>query len=342
MEKEQLSEYIDINKKNIRSLHYLVYKYYIIIEKNTDFSNIDFDTLMSADNKYGTNGVGDSKILMCKRSLDGNYKRFNSALKDIFEILGISLYLDEWKDDGKYAFWDNEIRFFCELLNDYFENDVWKKYLKKVDNKNFDGFVQLYRKNPTDDFYYVFALAVLYIRHMYLLRHIHEDVTMFENTLYVSTQFYQITYMHNIQKIIFSLPRLTMQDVEMTIGGKLLGDYQHFMQDLEKELSLLVNNRKDCWDKLKKERQQEMSSAIDSAGEGLNAAALEFREILKNESKEASEAVEAIFAGNDDGLESANTKENRDSTRRVREQVMDAINKLSPESQQALNDFLCK
>ncbi len=59
------------------------------------------------------------------------------------------MYSIDIKAKNQYYLSENEIEFISELLYKLNTESIWKK-IKNIDNRNYDGFVQFYKKPLTE------------------------------------------------------------------------------------------------------------------------------------------------------------------------------------------------
>lgn len=334
---------IEQYKANVCSLQYVVFIYMRDKEKNNDFCDIEFDSLMAADKNRKSNGVGNSKLLMCKAAFDAEYKRFHSALKDIFRIFGITTYIDEWKKDEKYVFWDNEVNIVCDLVYRYNKSAEWK-LLKKVDNRNFDGFLKIYEKNLNLNILLEVIQTVNSLKEMYIIRHFEDEpqkVDAFINPLLINTQYYKLQWIYNMNRILSVTPNLTMDEAEKSVGGVLLKDYQEYLDELTKTILLIVGVANDNWNEVKEMRYQQMAKAMDNdMDNALGFVLEEWISIIKKTDKEAGEAFEKILGEEENIEERIGDKRSRAFDEHVERKVRKAFEELGEPYQRRIYDFI--
>lgn len=334
---------IERYKANTHSLQAVVFKYVRRKGENTDFMDIEFEKLMSVDNNRGGNGVGNSKMLRCRDAFDGEYKRFHSALKDIFRIFGISTFIDEWKKDGEYVFWDNEVNIVCDLVYRYNKSAEWK-LLKKVDNRNFDGFIKIYEKNLNLNILLEVIQTVNSLKEMYIIRHFEDEpqkVDSFINPLLINTQYYKLQWIYNMNRILSFTPNLTMDEAEKSVGGVLLKDYQEHLDELTKTILLIVNVANDSWNEVKEMRYQQMAKAMDNdMDNALGFVLEELISTIKEKDKEAGEAFEKILGEDEYSEERVGDKRSRAFDECVEQQIRKAFEELGESYQRRIYDFI--
>ena len=263
--KQRLLDKIQYDKTHTCSLRELAYTFIKKTGLNSDFNNLDYEEIMNA----GKNGNDDYTVSYCNSILESEYKKIQSDLLDIFQIFGIIRFVDEWKENGEYVFWHNEVETIIILIQEYRESPWWKK-IKSINNSNYDGFVKAYADNQyAEELFTLIVDTVNDLGVMYVERNYDNDEKLkeFENTLFANTQIYQIQWMQVMNERIKSMPGLSKEDINSPIGDVLLYQYEIRMQKLT-DLMLVVmeleaqqwkNIKQYCWD-----RYYDVASAIDN------------------------------------------------------------------------------
>ena len=120
----------------------MTYVYLIEKEKKEHVQQVGFEKI----NSKKPCGEIDNNVEYAKIEFHSKYTELNEYFIDILQIFGVSPFTQVWKNrQGRYEFYEDEIKFFCELLYRYAECDIWKK-IRKVQNLFFDGFIRIYEE----------------------------------------------------------------------------------------------------------------------------------------------------------------------------------------------------
>lgn len=291
--KQRLLDKIQYDKTHTCSLRELTYTFIKKTGLNSDFNNLDYEEIMNA----GKNGNDDYTASYCNSILESEYKKIQSDLLDIFQIFGIIRFIDEWKENGEYVFWHNEVETIIILIQEYRESPWWKK-IKSINNSNFDGFVKAYIDNRyADELFNLIFDTVNYLGKMYVERNYNNDekVEEFTNTLIATTQIYQIQWLQVMDKRIKSMPVLSKEDINSPIGDVLLYQYEIRMQKLTDLMLVVMELEAQQWENIKQycwDRYYDVASAIDNIRYDFLEYAM--RDYLRENDEEVAELFDEV------------------------------------------------
>lgn len=277
-------------------------------------------------------GEIDNNVEYAKIEFNSKYTELNEYFIDILQIFGVSPFTQVWKNrQGRYEFYEDEIKFFCELLYRYAECDIWKK-IRKVQNLFFDGFIRIYEES---DGYKLLQELIFVVNGFFEIynKRTHgntEKVEYFRKVLYIHTQVLQIRWMEGMKVAIFNIATLGIEDINYSLSGSLLEDYQDYLDTLKVKVDNVIKEENKKWkETLRKEREYfEKIKTMKLQEEAIDALIKEFEKI---EDEEIRAEIMSTFG------ESANeyqrdVKQMRKFNEQVRKEIIKAWERL-PEYQ---------
>lgn len=316
-----------VNEEKVFSLRELVFIYLRDYQKDVLYKDISYEQIDS-----GKNEINDEKIRTASIAFQSNNSNISRDIIDIFRIFKIDIFLKEWKVNPKeYIFYRSDVEFLCSVLYKYKNDNVWKK-IKKVNNSRFDGFVNLYKQDDSAKLLKELRNIFDGFVSMYERRNEgqHEKIEDFKNNLLIQTQLRQIEGMEEIKRILFSLPTLSLDEVYQSLGGKLLQDYQRFLEIVKEKLSYVINQATDIWEENVEDKKKEFDRMLKRPHQNpelFNNAIQHLIQLIKEnkENKEIGEYIDAIF--NEKQVDENNNKKDEKKERLFQTRVREIIEK---------------
>lgn len=193
----------------------------------------------------------------------------NKDFGDILRIFGIEFYRDDLKRGSKYMFSEEDRDFLVELIHRYRQNTVWKSHIKKI--KNYDeekrSFVDLCKNSKCEEgIFQEIEFAINGFVKMYSgLQEVPEGKKQeFEATLHMYIQYPLLRWRHSMRQIIDTIPELSKDDLEESVGGILLEDYCKWLDKIRDNLLCNLRKEKEEWKETKKKRKSEYDDLINA------------------------------------------------------------------------------
>lgn len=220
--------------------------------------------------------------------------------KDICRMFQVEFFLEELKHSGRFGFEESDLSFIIEILKKYRTNKIWRNYLKKVRNYQENRFYNLFLESECSmEFVDELEFAVdgfcrLYSNNV-------ESVNkreVFREAIHISTQLNLIDWVCRMRNGVSVIPQLLQKDVENTISGVLLKDYNDWlkrMQDKTIELWTafhvqwfeIVLNRKMEYEKMLEESSEEIDRFVGAIQKKIDQRILD--EVKETKSKRTNE-----------------------------------------------------
>lgn len=193
-----------------------------------------------------------------------DYKNQNKILNKTLKVFGIEdsniMYDAKSQSKNQYDLNDYEVDFISELLFKLNHDDIWKK-IRKVDNRNYDGFVQLYRKTADREKLISetkFAIdGFLKICERKYSKN-SEKYKNFFDQLYLFSQYNRLIWMKETESILFNALPINKEDVENSKAGVLLNDYQSYLDKTTSEIQKIINVQNAKWKIIKEKYKQDL------------------------------------------------------------------------------------
>lgn len=208
---------------------YAVYKF-LIKSNDKSFSNINYDQICDKERNNDSSLPNRFENIYKAQS-----KNFNTITR-LLAICGSELFYEENNVSKNLCnFSDNAMDFIAELLFKYNSKDsVWKA-IKKIDNTNYDGFLQAYKK-VNDRKKYISEVEFLINGFLGIAKDKFSKNSIKYNNLrehlIMITQFSQLKWMEEITSILYTSLPITMEDVENSKLGILLNDHNECLDTL--------------------------------------------------------------------------------------------------------------
>ena len=219
------------------TLEEVIYLYYAEKKGYPDYKETGFDEMKEEDGE--------------------KHRKFR--IDDILKIFALTQFTEHWKkQNGGYQFDKDEAEFLAELLFRYSDQKIWKS-IKKVSNQNFDGFIKIYREQNGEELLAELKFVIEGFLEICENREGRESerYEQVKNTLMIYTQYHQLQWMKQMQDAIYSVPILTMDDVEHSVGGCILGDYQTFLRGTGDIIKNIVKDANADWEKKRQKHREE-------------------------------------------------------------------------------------
>ncbi len=282
------------------TLKYAVFKYLVKNEKEfkdeKKYSEINYEELN--EKRDGANSI--SEIF---DSFISDYKNQSKILNNTLKIFGIEdsniMYVTKSHSKYQYDLNDNEVDFISELLFKLNHDYTWKK-IRKIDNRNYDGFVQLYKK--TDDRDKLISEIKFAVDGFLKIceRKYGKESEKYENfyvQLSIFTQYSQLVWMTEMESILFNALPINTEDVYNSKMGQLLSDYQCYLNETSKLLKRFISKQNEQWNTLKEIRREEFNN-VEFTDDTMNSIN-NFISIVKSHDQEIGEILEYELLDNE-------------------------------------------
>lgn len=298
------------------TLEEVIYLYYAEKKGYSDYKETGFDEMKEEDGEK-------------HRKFRIDYKNANNNFNDILKIFALTQFTEHWKkQNGGYQFDKDEAEFLSELLFRYSDKKIWK-LIKKVNNQNFDGFIKIYREQNGEELMAELEFVIKGFLEICENREGRESdrYMQVENTLRIYTQYYQLQWIRQMQDAIYSVPTLTVNDVEHSVGGCILGDFQMFLRETGDTIKNMVEDAKVAWGE-KKQKCREEFDGIEFDDETVYVVE-HIISLMKESNLKAGEMFEDDYRQNEPRHIPKDEKEGRNNKELVRKEFEKAYSKLS-------------
>lgn len=249
-----------IDEKKMYTLQEVTFEYLKNKCHREDYRDRTFDEIINSTDLNSATGFSSS------------YETFSKDWKNILKTLKIRDEIESCKHpNGGYTFDEDDKDFLCELMYRYKltkaaasdrEDDtkikIWTA-IRHIDNTNYDGFIELYKKVGT-----ALVDEVKFINEGFLSIYKKKEgeeskrYGEFERHLDASTQYIRLSWMKSMETIIGAALPISQDEVEATIGEELIIEHMLRLQYMMELISTIVKIENTLWE------EQKLQKIIDT------------------------------------------------------------------------------